>query len=177
MAGTGKTTLAYTLSEILDTNLMLGATFFCSRLEDDSRNVNCIFPTIAYGLAQRFPSVFHALVNILSKDPDAGCKSLQNQFSDLIATPLKAASNDLAGRPVVIVIDALDECADQKGVATILSIISQYSASLPIKFFFTSCPEQLIRRSFNQAPQHSKFVLHNVEEDIVNSDIEIYTRE
>lgn len=178
MAGTGKTTIAYTFSEILDKNFMLGATFFCSRVEDDSRNVDRIFPTIAYQLARRFPSVFHALVDVVKHDPDVGYGSMKHQFSNLIVTPLRAASGDLVGRSVVVIIDALDECADQAAVANMLSIISQHSSYLPIKFFITSRPEQLIRKSFNRRDfePHSKFLLHDVEIDIVSADIEIYTK-
>jgi hypothetical protein len=109
MAGTGKTTITYSLSEILDKNLMLGSTFFCSRLEEDSRKVDLIFPTLAYRLARRFPAVCHALVDVL-KNLEAGKRSMKFQFFDLIVTPVQAASKDSANRPVVVVIDAGRVC-------------------------------------------------------------------
>jgi len=117
MAGTGKTTIECTFSQLLDKNQMLGATYFCCRLEDDTRNVDRIFPTIAHGLARRYPSVFHALVEALRKDPDAGCRSMINQFSDLIVTGVKAASIDLNVSSVVVIIDALDECSNQESLS------------------------------------------------------------
>ncbi|CAE6513217.1 unnamed protein product, partial [Rhizoctonia solani] len=52
MAGTGKTTIAYTLCQRLDANHRLGASFFCSRLLPECRDVNLIIPSIAYQLAR-----------------------------------------------------------------------------------------------------------------------------
>jgi hypothetical protein len=179
MAGTGKTTIAYSFAEILDNIQMLGATFFSSRLEDDARNVFRIFPSIAYQMALRFPSMWHALVDVTRRDPDAGNRSVRRQFSDLMVTPLKFVSiNCAAGVIPIIIIDALDEFANQNLVVDMLSIISQYSSTLPVKFFITSRPEQNIRFKFNRQDLtlYSKFILHEVEEEIVNADIGIYMR-
>jgi hypothetical protein len=73
----------------------------------------------------------------------------------------------------------LDECADQAAVANLLSIISHHSPHLPIKFFITRCPEQLIRNSFHQLDfqPHSKFILHNIDQHTVSADIEICAKE
>jgi 2-phosphoglycerate kinase len=52
MAGTGKTTIAYTLSENLNAAHQLGASFFCSRSLPDCRDARRIVPTLAYQLAR-----------------------------------------------------------------------------------------------------------------------------
>lgn len=161
MAGTGKTTIAYSFSEILDQIGMLGGTFFCSRSQDECRNVDRIFPTIAYELARRFPSVRHALLEVLKRDPDSGTRRMELQFLDLIVSPVKVATEDLTKRSVVVVIDALDECADQSKVEMMLSIISQHLPHLPIKFLVTSRPERHIRETFSgpDFTDSSKFYL------------------
>ncbi|ELU37582.1 adenylylsulfate kinase domain-containing protein [Rhizoctonia solani AG-1 IA] len=46
MAGTGKTTIAYTFAESLKTRGALGASFFCTRTSDECRDVGRIVPTI-----------------------------------------------------------------------------------------------------------------------------------
>jgi len=104
---------------------------------------------------------------------------MELQFRDLIVTPVMAAENDLVGKSIVVIIDALDECADQFKVSTMLSIISQHSSSLPLKFFITSRPEQLIQQKFNgtDLKDSEKFHLHDVEESVVSEDIRIYVRE
>jgi hypothetical protein len=178
MAGTGKTTIAYTFSEILDKNQMLGATFFCSHQESDSSNTSLICPTLAYQLAKCSPVAFQGLVDILEHNSQAGSQVLHSQFSDLILGLAKTAFVGPEKKPVIIIIDALDECADQKAVTYLLSIISQYAPKLPFKFFITSRSGQQIRNKFNQPEfeQHSRFVLHDVEEDVVAADIELYFR-
>ena len=57
MAGTGKTTIAYSFSEILDQESSLGGTFFSSHLCVDTSDVRCIIPTISLQLAKYLPSL------------------------------------------------------------------------------------------------------------------------
>jgi hypothetical protein len=47
LAGTGKSTIAQTFSEISFADRKLGASFFCSRDFDDRSNLQTIFPTLA----------------------------------------------------------------------------------------------------------------------------------
>ena len=180
MAGTGKTTIAFTFSQILDNIQLLGASFFCSHLDTDSSNADLIFPTLAYELARHSTAASNALVNALEKDHNAGHKSLRDQFLNLIVTPTKAASEGVSTpKPLIIVIDALDECADQRDVSDVLAIIRQYSSVLPLKFFITSRPERQIQNVFRRegTSRYSKFILHEIEKDIVSADIAIYARE
>ena len=77
------------------------------------------------------------------------------------ATPTKAASECVsAPRPLIIVIDALDKCADQSDVSDVLVIIRQYSPTLPLKFFITSHPKRQIQNVFRQegTSRYSKFI-------------------
>ena len=109
-----------------------------------------------------------------------GYKSVRDQFLNPILTPTKAASEGVpTQRPLIIVIDALDECADQSDVSDVLTIIRQYSPDLPLKFFITSRPERQIQNVFCRegTSRYSKFILHEIEKDIVSADIAIYARE
>ena len=180
MAGTGKTTIAFTFSQILDNIQILGASFFCSHLDTDSSNAELIFPTLAYELACHSTAASKALLNALEKDRNVGYKSMQDQFLNLIVTPTKAAAKGIsAPRPLIIVIDALDECTDQNDVHDVLAIICQYSPTVPLKFFISSRPERLIHNVFHQeaTSRYTKFILHEIEKDIVSGDITIYARE
>ena len=80
MAGTGKTTITFTFSRILDNIQILGASFFCSHLDTDSSNADLIFPTLAYELARHSTAASNALLNALGKDRNVGHKSLRDQF-------------------------------------------------------------------------------------------------
>ena len=180
MAGTGKTTIAFTFCQILDNIEVLGGSFFCSHLDTDSSNADLIIPTLAYELARHSTAASNALVNALEKDHNAGHKSMRDQFLNLIVTPTKAASEGISTpRPLIVVIDALDECADQSDAGDVLAIIRRYSPMLPLKFFITSRPERQIQDVFRLegTSRYSKFILHEIEKDIVSADIAIYARE
>ena len=181
MAGTGKTTIAFTFCQILDYIQLLGASFFCSYLDTDSSDADLIFPTLAYELARHSTAASNALLNALEKDRNVGHKSMRDQFLNLIVTPTKAVSEDVSTppRPLIIVIDALDECTDQNDVRNMLTIIRQYSPLLPLKFFITSRPERQIQNVFRRegTSRYSKFILHEIEKDIVSADITVYARE
>jgi hypothetical protein len=175
MAGTGKTTVSYSFSEHLEKSKMLGATFFCSRLVDECTRVERIFPTIAYWLARRIPAMAGSLLELLRKDPDAANHSLNKQFTDLVVNPLTDAGGTFKEQ-LIIVIDALDECADQEQVKQLLSVIFHHSPKLLIKIFITSRPEQAIKLGFGCEAQqnYSKFILHDIDKAIVNADIRLY---
>ena len=123
--GTGKTTIAFTFCRILDNLQILGASFFCSHNDTDSSNAKLIFPTLAYGLARHSTAASNVLLNVLEKDHIVEHMSMRDQFLNLIVTPTKAASESVSTppRPLIIVIDGLDECADQNDVSDVLAII------------------------------------------------------
>jgi hypothetical protein len=179
MAGTGKTTISYSVSIILKYHSILGATFFCSRLVDECTKVDRIFPTIAYNLSRNYPPLSSTILKSLKNDPDVAHRTINQQFTDLIVNPTREAAKKLARRPIVVVIDALDECANQTEVQTFLSVLFQRSSELPFKFFITSRPEQLVRVGFNrQNPDlFSRLILHDIERDIVTADIKLYLSE
>ena len=176
-AGTGKTTIAFTFCQILDNTDILGASFFCSHLDTDSSNADLIFPTLAYELARHSTAASNALLSALEKDRNVGYKSLRDQFLNLIVTPTKVASVGVStSRPLIIVIDGLDECTDQNDASDVLAIIDEYSPTLPLKFFITSRPERQIQDFFRQEG-NSKYILLEIEKGVVSADIAKYPKE
>ena len=179
MAGTGKTTIAYSFSEILNDNESLGGTFFSSHLRVDTSDVRCIIPTICLQLAVRnyLPSLSDLILNVVEDNPDCKSWRIGKQFQNFIVKPLTAAYRDVSKMVFpVIVLDALDECSDQSLVAELLSMILKHSTSLPVKFFITSRPVIRLKESFSTPSTHSNFILHEVEEEIVKADIELYIK-
>ncbi|KAF8816507.1 WD40 repeat-like protein [Phlegmacium glaucopus] len=179
MAGTGKTTIAYSFSEILREKNSLGGTFFSSHLRVDTSDVHCIIPTVSLQLAQYLPSLSHLILDVVKTDPSPDCTSwrISKQFLNFIVRPLTAYKDSTRGGVVpVIVLDALDECSDQSLVAELLSVILKHSKSLPVKFFITSRPEIVLKETFDHSWDHSNFILHEVEKEIVKADIELYIK-
>ncbi|KAJ1304090.1 hypothetical protein OPQ81_008494 [Rhizoctonia solani] len=167
MAGTGKTTIAYSLCEQLDTEHKLAASFFCSRLQEECRKVDRIIPSIAYQLA-RFSRPFQsAICAILEKDPDIHESIPEVQFHELLVKPLLEVERTLP-EGMTVVIDALDECEDKWSTGHILDILLSESASLPIRFIVSSRPEPEIRDRISEGRVKSRLVLHELDKDQVH---------
>ena len=87
LAGTGKSTIAQTLAERVFASGRLGASFFCSRGFEDRSNLQFIFPTLAFQLAQKYPGFRSSLIPLLRSNPDVVHESLQNQMQKFLVDP------------------------------------------------------------------------------------------
>ena len=177
MAGTGKTTIAYSFSAILERKESLGGTFFASHLRVDTSDVRCIIPTISLQLVKYLPSFGSLILGVVKNNPNCSSWRIAKQFQNFMVTPLTAAcrENRVAVVPI-IVLDALDECSDQSLVGELLYMILEHSKSLPVKFFITSRPEIVVKESFDHSLDHSNLILHEVGKETVKADIELYVK-
>ena len=173
LAGTGKTTIAQTVSERLFADGCLGASFFCSRGFEDRNDLRFIFPTLAFQLAHKYPTFRSSFIPVLQSNPDVLHESLQEQMHKLLVVPLQGAAIS-----TVVVIDALDECKDGEPESTILLVLGQSAAKIPgVKFFITSRPEVHIVSGFRRSLLEALtdvFVLHHVEPCTINNDIRCF---
>ena len=173
LAGTGKSTIAQSFSEMVASDGSLGASFFCSRDYLDRRELKNIFPTLAHQLACRYPHSRNQIVTSIKKDPTLAHTSLISQLENLLVNPL-------SGKDVscVIVIDALDECIDDQPSSAILSVLGRFAKQMPLaKFFITGRPEPRIRSGFRLPllePLTQIFLLHEVDLSSVGDDIQLY---
>ncbi|CUA70733.1 E3 ubiquitin-protein ligase listerin [Rhizoctonia solani] len=180
IAGTGKTTIAYTLAEELESRGQLAASFFCTRSSPECSDPGKIVPTIAYQLARQSTPFQLALSTILGRDPDIGSLNASTQFKLLLVDPLR--DRDLKAQMpqnLVVVIDALDECSNGGAVEIILDMLFRFGEYLPLKFFLSSRPEPVIyRRMTSQNPNsRSTLHLHEIEKSLVEGDIVLYLTE
>lgn len=175
MAGTGKTTIAYSICAELERNRRLGASFFCSRASSECQDANRLLPTIAYQLAQQFYPFRSTLCRILGREASISQRNILVQFEHLIRAPLIEVENLMPGG-MVVVIDALDECSNPRATELMLDTLLRHAADLPVRFFLTGRPEPSIINTIMRLDVASRSVLHlhNVEEQLVKSDIETY---
>ena len=176
LAGTGKSTIAQTFSEMVAKTGTLGASFFCSRDYLDRQELKNIFPTLAYQLACQYPAFRSHIIRVIKRDPSVAQSSLISQLKNLIVDPLSSTNI-----PCVIVIDALDECVDDQPASAILSVLGRHVKQLSfVKFFITGRPEPRIRSGFRLTllePLTQIFRLHEVKLSSVDGDIRLYLRE
>ena len=176
LAGTGKSTIAQTISERMFADGRLGASFFCSRNYEDRSNLRLIFPTLAVQLARRYTEFRSIFIPLVQSDPEIAYECLYTQMDKLIVGPLEES-----GISTVIVIDALDETRDEEPASAILSVLGRFVSKIPkVKFFVTGRPEPRIRQGFRlpllmQATD--VFVLHEVEPSLVNNDIRLFFKQ
>ena len=173
LAGTGKSTIAQSFSDMVANEGLLGASFFCSRDYLNRKELKNIFPTLAYQLTCCYPRLRSHIIAIIKKDPTIAHTSLISQLENLLVNPLSGENISC-----VIIIDALDECVDDQPASAMLSVLGQYVKQLPlVKFFITGRPEPRIRTGFRLPllqPLTQIFLLHEVELSSVDSDIQLY---
>ena len=175
-AGTGKTTIAYTMANSWHAKQILGASFFCSRDDAACSNPKLIFPSVAYQLGQFNPLFRDEVSKVVKSNPEIGYSSLSNQLERLIVNPLKILGKSFPS--CMVVIDALDECKDIGTTSEVLAVIALYVKELlQIHFLLTSRPEKKILsylKSSTLETETREFILQEVRFDVVQNDIEIY---
>ncbi|KAJ1304277.1 hypothetical protein OPQ81_005437 [Rhizoctonia solani] len=146
MAGTGKTTIAYSLCERLDATHRLAASFFFSRGPHPLGESIWIIRNISEQLAE-FSLPFRSVLSGIATTSDLP----HLQFEALIAQPLLKVRETLPEN-IVVVIDSLDEYRDKEIARQILEVLLTKSAGLPIKFIMFSRPEpQILGEAIVQA--------------------------
>jgi hypothetical protein len=175
-AGTGKTTISFTVAEECRKRGILGASFFCSRDDAECSNPGLIFTTIAYQLGIFSPVFKDEVSRAVASNPGIGYANIPYQLEQLIVNPLRALVGSIPS--CVVVVDALDECRESGTTSLILSSLSRFVNDLfPIKFLVTSRPESHITTAFKDSDLGSsskKLILHEVRLDVVEADITRY---
>ncbi|PPQ82753.1 hypothetical protein CVT25_009224 [Psilocybe cyanescens] len=156
-AGAGKSAIAQTISEILDDQHIVLASFFFWRNDPQRGAAKLLVTTLAYQLAVKLPPVFRERLDLaLENDPLITTRSLEAQFKALIREPLLELlhAGFSTNNHIVVIIDGLDECDDPKVQATIvdLSFRLLHSRDLPLKILIASRPEIDISSSFDRKP-------------------------
>ena len=180
-AGSGKTTIAYTIAkrfEIDNTNqhTVLGGKFLCSRRSEETQSEFRILPTIAYQLAHKCKSYANAL-HIADKF-DAVDHDVSGQIKDLLVKPwqLSKAVRD-SESSYLIIIDAVDELI--KGgsafLGDLLISISKYDLRR-FKFLFTSRTDPKIAALFESFSSVAVCRLQDVPFEEAKLDIETYLK-
>jgi hypothetical protein len=174
MAGTGKSTISRTIARSLSRTNHLGASFFFKRGEADRGNATKFMTTIARQLADREPSVIPMLMKAIETDSTILGSAIQEQFQKLISEPL---SKIAFSGPLLIIVDALDECEGDEKIRTIIHLFARLQCpQIPgLKTFMTSRPDLPIRLGFSNIENtYEDFILHNVESEIIKHDISTF---
>jgi len=177
MAGTGKTSIAVTLCRMLreEPAVCLGGGYFCSRSAGSiaRTDVRRILPTLAVLLANQSEEFAGSLAAELEKDDGLGHKPVTEQIGPLLRRPLATLAS--SSRPIVLLIEALDECSDERELVELLRLLADFKCDAKVKFILTSRPELHIRGTPISNPDLNTVLrLHTINIEEVKSDIHLY---
>jgi hypothetical protein len=180
VAGTGKTTVAQSVAHMASEQNMCEATFFFSHASEDRRDYKKVIPTLAYQLA-RYDALRPGIVAAVDADKDVGTAATSIQARRLLFDALRLLSSP-PFPPLLIVLDALDECKkdmNQTHGGDLIPILLAGLKDLPfVKVFITSRPEPSIETMFMDDDVHGAartLALHrDIEKITIQSDIAHY---
>jgi hypothetical protein len=159
--GIGKTSLAHSICARLHDHEQLAGAFFCRRDDPNLSKHQNILPTLINKLAGIFPPFRTIVVNRLRNDPHLSPESMKGAlFLDFIRNLPRQPKHAL-----VFVIDALDECGDDRSRPSLLKVLTDAAVHAPwLKVIITSRPEADIQRFFD-ALSPSSYSSHNLATD------------
>ena len=150
MAGTGKSTISRTVADDWAKRKQLGGSFFFSRGQADLSGAGKFFTTLATQLSNTVPALKPLVRKAIIDNPDISQRSQGEQWKVLILQPLLQLGRESPPlQPIILVIDALDECEDEQDARLIIRLFSQArdlnAQAVQMRIFVTSRPETPIR--------------------------------
>jgi NACHT domain len=158
LAGTGKTTIAFTICQLLQKGNLPFTSYFCSR-QLDSKDSRLLVTTLCRDLAEKFRSYASELQPVLERDSKVVHIVLSSQIDKLLAKPWQAS---------LIVVTV--------GQNLSRSCLVSWSTT-GIKFLITSRPDPNIVDLCNSFPEDTVCRLHEVDTADVQQDIEKFLQE
>ena len=173
-AGAGKTAIMRSLAVELDNHNRMLAGFHFFRSDAMRNTLKHFIPTLAYQVAQNFPTSSSYIQQSIRDEPLIFKKSIRTQMKKLIIDPLLSAHavNPNAEFPKVIIIDGLDECeapGQREFLEVLLPTLLSQLSELHLTFYIASRPETLIKNEFSASPLSAvtnRVFLEPSEEDI-----------
>lgn len=180
-AGTGKSTVSRTMAEMFAVKYQLAASYFFSRSRQGNSELSHFFPTLASQVAEHIPEykthlrkALHDVSNeaLVSKSPAAQFELL---FTKVLGDP---SLKPLLIPPQLIIIDALDEFAQQDRIWELLKPLSELgsNASFRLCVLLTSRNTVEIDEAFGELADATfqSLNLHREYSEESRADIEAY---
>jgi hypothetical protein len=175
-AGTGKSAIAQSFGDACGEEKRHGASYFFSRTAGRNK-LETVVPTLVCQLATTIPEYRSIIGHQLANNPFLLRQSLPVQFREFIVEPFATLQRQRPRKPIVIILDGLDECEGEDAQRRILEVVTNAIHShpdLPLRWLIFSRPEAHLKNSF------SKNSLCGREELIIDAechgDVERYVR-
>jgi AAA ATPase domain len=154
VAGSGKSAIAHAVAKLFDQQKRLGSSYCFDHADQVNRRPTNLLSTIALDIADIEPHWKTSLRNTVK-----GNRSLQTtlsvteQFQNFVLEPAKGLTT--VG-PLLVVIDALDECAEASSRRALIAILARRISELPsnFRFLITARPDRDIVDAFRSNRRH-----------------------
>ncbi|KAG8933856.1 hypothetical protein FRC01_006702 [Tulasnella sp. 417] len=155
MAGRGKSTVASTVAHRWRYDSACAIFHF-------RRGEKMLDTGLVCGLARQLggnnvvPELKTSILETVAKHEDVGHERLESQFQKLFVDGLSKLRND--SPPVLLIVDALDECEDVKYAVKFVELIERHVPSFPtnVKFLLTTRPETPLLDALDPVPGHAE---------------------
>jgi hypothetical protein len=166
LAGSGKSTLSTTIAQKMREVDRLGAFFFFNR-DIPQRNFATLIRTLAYRLAMFDARIGAPISRVVAKNENIAEMPLEFQFGHLLSASA-LESVEWSGGPILLIIDALDECGSEADRKILMRVLSTGFSDLPsfIRVMVVSRPELDIQRALGS---HSDLRLYPLDIDSVTN--------
>ena len=151
-AGTGKSTIARTIAQEYERKRALGAYMFFIRGKTDPKAgfttiTNMVIQTVAYRIAYHNPKIATFIYAEIGNDKEPQFPSSETLFERLLRDPIRSLMNTENTKlhdPILVILDALDECGDSDAQKELTDFIVDKLSGLPpiFRFLITSRPEK-----------------------------------
>ena len=179
-AGAGKSAIARSLAERLEWEGLLAGSFFFSYKDGRRNSEKPLVATLAHQLAFSIPAIQPHIAKVLMDDPTILSRAMRTQFTKLIVDPILQITSTTSTQtstpgfqPMIVIVDGLDECHDQKARRLILQTICDALPQLQgyLRFFVASRPEHDIETFFKTTVASVKGQVKLIE---LESDLQAY---
>ncbi|KAE9385618.1 hypothetical protein BT96DRAFT_791075, partial [Gymnopus androsaceus JB14] len=169
-AGTGKSAISHTIGKKFKEMNCLGGFFCFNRTFHGERTATRAIQSIAYNLGLNVPGFAEALIEAMDNDPYIlSSTSIKENWENLVLKPAKMVNHS---DPLVIIIDALDECSNVAERGSLITSLTEEAYKFPKNYCFlaTSRLENDIAdilQTCSNAPQSEDMAqLKQTEDDI-----------
>jgi hypothetical protein len=154
LAGAGKSTLATTIANRFREAGCLGAFVFFNRDASESSHPSTVIKTMAYQVGLSDARAGNSIAAAIRSNPGIHLYPLRIQFQKLLIDPLSFEGVLDMEKPLLFILDALDECGCPGTRALLLDILAENTIRLPIpiRLIITSRPERDICNALNDHP-------------------------
>ncbi|KAI9690169.1 MAG: hypothetical protein M1822_009130 [Bathelium mastoideum] len=180
LAGTGKSTIARTVARKYFDKGRLAASFFFTKGGGDTGNANNFVTSIAIQLASNVRALRPYISAAVLESSEIASLSFRDQWQKLVLDPLSKLESNGHRALYLLVVDALDECDDDRNIRMILQLLAKARSKtkIQLRIFLTSRPETPIRSEIYLVPdiERKDFALHQISQTTIDHDISVFLK-